>query len=443
MSSRRKVLPLIFVGFLAAARSARAAEATTLAPIPVVTSPTATSDASATQGERADTRVAVPSSANPTYHSASRQQDAVPSPESAGAPAPDTLPSGPPTKLSASGYAETYFAWNFNNPENRVSNFRAFDNRHNTFVLSNAVVSLEGETHGLFARIALQAGLTGETYYAAEPAFTSTDGAGPTGAEVFKHVQEAYAGATLPFAPRIKVDAGVFLSPIGPESMAIKDTFLWSRSNLFYALPFYHTGARVAYQATPGTMVRAAVYNGWNSIVDNNDEKTLSLKVSSRLSQRVAFDAQYMTGVERAPGAYEGRAWRQLLDVYVAYEPTDRVSLIANLDVGVEPNRLGTSGWVGGAIHGRVKWTSWLYTATRVDALYEARASNGIFYSERMFWPVDGMGSVAIAFDLRPHPQVSIRPEFRHDAATGDAFFRGKGRARVQDTLTLGLTAWF
>jgi hypothetical protein len=374
---------------------------------------------------------------------------AAPAPPAPAAPAPAPART---RKITPSGYIETYYAWNFNRPSNGITNWRAFDNRHNTFALSNAVFAVDGEADNLFGRIALQVGSTGETYYASEPFFEASDGAGSSGAEVWKHVQEAYGGFTLPFAPRVKVDAGLFLSPIGPESMAIKDTFLWSRSNLFFALPFYHTGARVAYALGPDTTLRAAVYNGWNTVVDNNDEKSLSLKLSSKLSKAVTFDAQYFSGVERPAGAPEGRAWRHLLDTYVILDPIERLTLIVNADVGIEPNRFGTSGWVSGALHARVKLASWMFVGARGDALYEDRAADATGRAAAIFFPAEWVTSGAFGLDVRPHPQASVRLEYRHDAAASDMFFRGSvpilngafvSNARSQDTLTLGLTAWF
>jgi hypothetical protein len=98
--------------------------------------------------------------------------------------------------LTPSAYVETYYAYNFNRPSNGITNYRAFDNRHATFTLENAVLALDGKADRFFARVALQSGSTGETYYLAEPPRPGADGAAAGGPDVFKHVQEAYAGLT-------------------------------------------------------------------------------------------------------------------------------------------------------------------------------------------------------------------------------------------------------
>ncbi|MDB5219777.1 MAG: outer membrane protein, partial [Myxococcaceae bacterium] len=61
-------------------------------------------------------------------------------PESALPPDPTPLQPFPPVepsstspvKLTPTGYIETYYQWNFNHPSNGITNYRGFDNRHNT-----------------------------------------------------------------------------------------------------------------------------------------------------------------------------------------------------------------------------------------------------------------------------------------------------------------------
>src|SRR4051812_32111040 len=39
-------------------------------------------------------------------------------------------------KLTFGGYAEVDYSWNFNQPSNSITNYRGFDNRHNSFTIS-------------------------------------------------------------------------------------------------------------------------------------------------------------------------------------------------------------------------------------------------------------------------------------------------------------------
>jgi len=281
-------------------------------------------------------------------------------------------------------------------------------------------------------RVALQVGDTPSTYYQAEP-----DG---------KNVQQAFAGYR--FANNLMVTAGLYLSPIGPEVIAVKDNWNWSRSDLFFGLPFYHAGVRLSYPVTPRWSLVLHVCNGWNDVVDNNEAKSLALH-ASYAGPALSFNALYFGGIERPTGAAEGDAWRHLIDVNATWAAGPRVSLLGHADAGVEPNDLGTSSWFAAAGAARATLTPRLFLAVRGD-LFVERAPDG---AARIFWPVDWVASATATLDWRPHERASFRFEYRHDQADGDVFFGGDvmgdgvttpfvPNRSAQDTLTVGLTTW-
>jgi hypothetical protein len=236
--------------------------------------------------------------------------------------------------------------------------------------------------------------------------------------------------------------------------MPTHENWTWSHSHLFYALPFYHSGVRAGYELSKQHTVRAGVYNGWNNALDNNAEKSIALEYNYTPSETVAFATQYFTGVERPTGALEGRAWRHLLDASLKVKATPFLELLADVDGGVEPNRFGTSAWLAGILAARVKATSWLYLAGRQAMFGEKRAKQGLDVADPIAIPASWMSSSTATVDVRPVPHVSAKLEYRHDAAAGDIFYRGavtgdgdgtpfEANARSQDTVTLGLTAWF
>lgn len=354
-----------------------------------------------------------------------------------------------------SGWIELYGAYNLNRPSSGITNYRAFDNRAGSITLSNAVVAVDATGFGVRTRVALQAGATADSYTASEPSRPGADGAARAGQDVTKHVQEAWVAVSMPFERRLEVDAGVFLSPVGPESMAIKDTWLWSRSNLFYGLPFYHTGARVRFHATSRTTLEAGLVNGWNSVVDNNDEKSLWMRVTYDVGRRTRFALTYLGGAERAEGAAEGQPVRSLFDATLVTALDDATEVALESDVGFEQGRLGTSGWAAGQLLARRRLAPFLWAAARGDVFLEKRGVRGGATAAPIFWPSPFMASAAAALDARPHPNVSFRLEGRHDAAGGATFHAGEvagdgtaaspyvANARTQTTLTLGVTAWF
>jgi len=367
-------------------------------------------------------------------------------------PADTAVRSGTNARVTLTGYVEAGYQWNFNEPGNGITNYRGFDTRHNTFTLSNVVLDATGTLGPVSARLALQVGSTPETYYLAEPDRGAAAGAGRSDLNVWKYLQQAIVAWRAPAGRGLLVEVGLFLSPIGPESMAVHDQWNWSRSNLFFGLPFYHTGLRLSYPTSDRVTLTLGAFNGWNSVVDNNDEKSVLAQVTYAVADKLTVNALYFGGVERAHGDATRRdgavPWRHVLDLYVTHYPTPWLSLQAHGNVGFEPGALGVAWWAAGALYARVRLRPWLFVAARGDLFYESTATDGVTTSAAIFWPGAWVSSGTLTLDARPHENVSMRLEYRHDAAGGDTYFRGAvtgatPNARRQDTLSLGATAWF
>jgi hypothetical protein len=362
----------------------------------------------------------------------------------------------PPTAstITPTGYVETYYQWNFNNPSNGITNFRGFDNRHDSITLENVVFGASWRVDRLDSKLLLQVGSTPATYYGSEPDLPGTAGANATNKALWMFVQEAHVGWHAPTANDLFLEMGLFPSPIGPEVFAINQDWNWSRSNLFFALPFYHTGFRATYFVTGRLATTLAAYNGWNSIVDNNQEKSVSGSVGYRIADRVNAQILYFGGVERPTGAPEGPYWRHDFDAYVEVDPRPIVNLMVHGNAGWEPNRFGTSSWYAGALYARIKALRWLWLAARADYFHENEPTGAtpIFWPLGTSWVTEG----TVTLDFRPTPDnLSVRLEYRHDSADNDLYFLGTvagsglptdpfvPNARSQDTVTLGATGWF
>jgi len=363
------------------------------------------------------------------------------------APAAPSLPAPPPFVLGA--FVESFWQWNFNRPANGVSNYLAFDNRHNAFTLSNLGLDLQWDAADVVGRVALQVGHTPSTYYASEPRAEGAGGANESSAELWKYVQQANAGYRFHLGARaLLVQAGIFLSPIGPESMVVHDNWHWSRSNLFFGLPFYHTGARATLALTEAWSLSLAAYNGWNSVVDNNGRKSLAVQGTYAPSSALSVGLLYFAGVERPRGAPEGDAFRHLVDAHVTYHATSQIGVMAEANAGYEPTELGASAWGAGALSVRFALHPLLALAARGDLLYERVPARDDVRASALFFPSTWVSSATATLDFHPAEHISFRLEYRHDQADAPIYFRGAlaspatPDARSQDTLTLGATAW-
>lgn len=351
------------------------------------------------------------------------------------------------------GYGEIFGAVTSEHTPDGMVPLRGFDNRVNTATVSNVALSGQfrcGDRARGWGQVGLDAtiqfaGTTAPTYYGAE-------------AGDWRFVQQLLASWRRDTnADRGRYwlfEVGVFLSPIGPESMAVKDNWNWSRSNLFFGLPFYHTGLQMTRGFTQRWRVSAMVFNGWNSVMDNNDEKSFHFRAVYEVADRVAWTGQVMTGVERPGGAAEGRAWRSMFDTFVTWHASNWLSLQLHANVGVEPNNLGTAWWAAGAAYARVRpWPvrlSGLSFAARWDAFYERTPESGT----SIFWPISpgrpgtlmSSGTLTARLEVLGHAAVYV--EGRGDYSDSALWVRSQTatetiRTPWRWTGTLGLTAWF
>jgi hypothetical protein len=256
-----------------------------------------------------------------------------------------------------------------------------------------------------------------------------------------------------PVGSGLTIDAGIFLSPIGPEFLAVKDSWNWSRSNLFFGLPAYHTGVRATYPLSDRWTASLQLYNGWNSVIDDNVELSPAAQIIYSVP-KLTFSLLYFGGVERPDGAPEGRGWRNLFDMYLMLHLRKWVSTLFHFDAGFEPNNFGVSAWAAGAVYIRFKVKPWLNLSARADTFYESIPTNSLGTAAPIFWAGSHyMSSGTATIDVRPNENLSIRLEYRHDETEKDLFFQGQvmtdatgnyiPNARTQNTLTLGGVAWF
>jgi hypothetical protein len=356
-------------------------------------------------------------------------------------------------KFALGAYVESFYQWNFNRPGNGISNFRGYDTRHNTLTLSNAVLDAGFRTTDLLGRIAVQFGQVPATAYQEEPTWPGADGAGESDARLWRHLQRASVGWQA--TRSLLFEAGLFLTNTGVESLAVKDNWNWSRTTAFVRLPTYQTGVKMTLHASPRLDVTAGLFNGWNSVVDNNDEKSILLQAQGKLKESLSASIAYLGGVERDRGALEGRPWRHAFDAYLQVDATRRLQLAAEVNGGFERTAFGTHWFAGMAAYARAQLLDWLYLAARGDRLSEQPASNASGSSQPFLLPVEGVTSATFTFDVRPIKGLSLRLEYRHDRARGDLFFRGvvqgDGSAempyvpntRFQNTLLVGTVIWF
>jgi hypothetical protein len=188
-----------------------------------------------------------------------------------------------------------YYEYNFNRPVGRVNLLRVFDPTSNSFTVNQGAVVIErtpdpaqGRRWGL--RLDLMFGQSTESL-AGNPANE------PRTAP-YRNIFQAYGSYVFPLGKGLSVDFGRFASPIGYEGSFAKDQVDYTRSLLFAALPFYHSGFRSSYKLGNSITATWMLVNGLNQMEDFNGFKSNHFMLSSALSKSVNWTAGYYVGRE-------------------------------------------------------------------------------------------------------------------------------------------------
>lgn len=271
---------------------------------------------------------------------------------------------------AVSGYVD--FGYNYNLNGLKANTYRAFDTQANTFTLNNAEVVLSGMgPSDVNYRIDLNYGKDASVV-------SATDG---TGNDQF-NVQQAFLSFPCPLTNGT-VTAGKFVTPFGAEVIESKDNMNISRGFLFtYAIPLVHTGVKYDKSFGEGFSVAGGVVNGWDKSDDTNKGKSFFAQTSLNVLPKVSITVGGMYGPEIASPAYSTatassteKFSRSLVDAIVKYTPTGKLTLVANVDYGVEEGVAfestasddKTANWAGIALYADYAFTDSVSGALRYE----------------------------------------------------------------------------
>lgn len=270
--------------------------------------------------------------------------------------ASDTTP-----KITFGGFVDGYYAYDFNRPSTFDRAFTTQPARHNEFNVNLAHVDVKLDGRRIRGRFALQAGTSVQSNYAGEPRNGSVGGP-----ELSRHIQEAVVGAKL--ADALWLDGGIFLSHIGMESFISRDNPTYTRSLVADYSPYYQSGVKLTWQASPTITAQLNVVNGWQIISESNSAKSTGVRIDYTRSSRTVFSYYNYLGDEAADSV-AGRRLRFFNGVGVKSSLTSRFQFLANLDYGIQEGGevSGSAIWHGGVLIGRFQATPAVAVVARVE----------------------------------------------------------------------------
>ncbi|MBL4676796.1 MAG: porin [Mucilaginibacter sp.] len=243
--------------------------------------------------------------------------------------AQDTLKKA--SNLTISGYAELYYGFDFNRPENNTRpGFIYSHNRHNEVNLNLGFIKANYDNGTVRANLALMAGTYANANLAAEQG-------------VLKNVFEANAGIKLSKSANLWLDAGIFSSHIGFESAISKDCWVLTRNIASENTPYYESGAKLTYTTNDGKLTLTGLYlNGWQRInrADGNSKPAGGIQIYYKPTNNITLNYSNYLGTEGADSISVPRFYHNF---YGIFQLTSKFGITAGFDYGTQQSAKGSN----------------------------------------------------------------------------------------------------
>jgi hypothetical protein len=327
--------------------------------------------------------------------------------------------------IQVSGYLETYYGFDFGNPEdhNRPDFLYSF-NRHNEVNLNLGFVQLAYEDRKVRGKLALMTGT-----------YTNSNLADELG--VLKNIFEANAGVKIAKTKNLWVDAGIFASHIGFESAIGANCWNMTRSILAENSPYYLSGAKVSYTSdNEKWFLSGLILNGWQRIqrIPGNQTPAFGHQVTWTPTEKIILNSSSFMGSDTPDST---RQMRYFHNFYGQFQLSKKIGLIAGFDIGAQQKAKGSSEynvWYTPILIARFTPSEKLALAARVEYYSdqaEVIVSTGTPNGFQTF-------GYSLNMDIQVTEKVLWRVETRTIKSQKDAIFQDKTQAPTQQNYFIG-----
>lgn len=334
--------------------------------------------------------------------------------------------------VSLEAYADVYFGYDFNDPEDGNRPYFVSHARHGEVNVNLAYLSLRYNSPRVRANFTPGFGTYINANYAAERA-------------TLRNIVEASIGLRPIRRGGLWIDAGVFGSPYTTENAVARDQLLYTRSIGAEYSPYYLTGLRGSFPVSK--TVRGLLYllNGWQVIENSKASPSYGASLEWRPGERFLLNGSLYVGSERSAGQPQHRG-RYFADLYAVWTPHSRFVLSADVYAGRQRlsdsiNRKYPLTWYQGQVNGRWQFLKTQYLSVRAEYFRDAHAV--------LVVPVTGgerfdCAAVSLGYRLDVADNVSFHAEGRSFRSANPIFYgEASATSRNDFLLITGLTARF
>lgn len=314
--------------------------------------------------------------------------------------------------ISMNGYIDAGYEYSNKEPSDRV-----FDNNRNSFDLHQIGLTIAKQPkEGFGGLVNITAGSDAQVIHS----FPETPGSGSSRFDLTQGYLQYATGA-------LTVMGGKFTTLAGTEVIASPSNNNISRSILFGAVPFTHTGLRATYALSDKISLTGGLNNGWDQMQDANRQKTVELGVGLTPIKPLAVNVSGYFGSEPTPSvASTTSAARSLVDVTATWTMSDALSfggeyLYAKQDDAAGPGSPGAK-YSGVAGYATYVFTDMWRLAGRVEWFKD---DDGVHFGGPVAGTKYTEGTITLAY--LPLKSTEIRGELRGDRASNAFFDDGNG----------------
>jgi hypothetical protein len=229
-----------------------------------------------------------------------------------------------------SAYVDLAYIVDFNFPENHLWRSRTTSNRFNEFAPNMAFLNVRKDTTA-DSRWGMELGVQGG-YDSKDFAFLQGE---PKvgGADTLRHVQRANVSYLAPIGNGLTIQAGLFNSFLGYESLYAKDNANYTRSWIADNTPYMMFGVNARYQVNDRLGLAAFIINGYYHLSRPNDQPSYGAQMIYKPTGQMTITETLYAGPDQNKTAFE--FWRFYLNSIVERK-TDTFLLALSYDIGTE-----------------------------------------------------------------------------------------------------------
>ena len=339
--------------------------------------------------------------------------------------------------LSVNGYIDAGYNWANRDlqagAQGNGTALRTFDNQNNSFVLHQLGLTIAKQPkEGFGGLVNFTVGSDAQVIHSfPEPSVANNGLLGAATSEF--DVTQGYLSYSQ---GALTVIGGKFTTLAGTEVIASTGNNNISRSILFGAIPFTHTGVRASYAPSDTVTIYGGLNNGWDQMQDANRQKTLELGATFNPVKPLTMTLSgYFGNENQGPGGFGTgpNGERDLIDFVLNYIASNSLSFGGEILTFKQDIPGGTSAkYQGLALYGSSMLNQQWRASVRGEYFddkdgFRYGTTTGVKYYE---------ATLTLAY--LPTKDVELRTEVRGDKAK-EAVYQDSDGSQKKSLLTFGL----